>query len=1289
MAVALSARSADRAVRVADLSIGRGQTNCLQIRLEAQGDENALGLSLCFDTNHLTFISARRGVDATAATLNVNSNQATRGRVGLALSLGFGQNFAPGPNTIVEVCFRAANGSGHVTTPISICDLPVGRELSDVEANLLTADYVSGSATLVGQCAFTLESSGASFSSSGGLGAVALTTEAGCAWSALNTNSWITLLSSAAGVGSSAISYLVTPNPTSNARTGTVMIASRPYVVSQLGIFCDFALTPAIRVHGPEGSDGQVNISANSACFWTVQNPNGWILVTSAASGMGDGVLTYSVAPYVGFVARTGFVSVAGQTLSVVQLPVPCTFSLSPNSRTHPSISEFNIVDVFAPEGCDWTIDNRNEWILIKLTTNGTGTGIARYTIHANDRPVARSGIITIAGLPFTVNQLPAPCTFSLLQTSRYLGAEGGTGLVQFATLNECPWVAINTNAWIEMPRVTNGIGGGSLGWAAGPNFSNNERRGFITVAGRAYQITQFPINCSSTISPTSRAIGSGTNSGTISVSVSAACSNVQWRVYNPNPWISTVAGTAGDGNGSVSYTVQTHQDFGTRTGILHVADRRFVITQTGIPCSYSVSPTSRAHTYNAESGTVNVNATGRCSWTARSDSSWLTITTATNGAGNGVVGYQMTQNTGAARSGRLIIQGQNFTVNQAAATAISITTQPANQNVAINGSATFRVVATGTAPISYQWRLNGINLTNRAGISGVTTSNLVLTSIQPNQAGNYSVVVSNLRGSVTSANALLRVNTPPTIAPIADRSTVRGAVVAVTVAGTDADLPAQTIAYSLAPGAPSGAAINATSGLFTWTAAATTVPTNFNITVRAADNGTPPLTNSRTFAISVVPGYITNRLLVPFGANWRYRDTGENLGTAWTALGYNDSTWTNGPAPLGYGNGNEATVVGFGPDQDNRYTTTYFRTRFNMADAAGFTSLGLRFRRDDGVVFHVNGGELFRENMPAGPITYTTVAAAGLGTDEEGITIVSPALDASRLATGDNVLSVEVHNRSASSGDIAIDAELTGIQTVTPPALLAHPAPLIVGEGMDANFVISAASALPKSQQWFFNGDALPGQTNELLIVPQAGLVDAGGYCAVVANALGSVTSLVASLTITQAPNRAPVIAPIANRTILEGSTLSLTAFAFDLDQPGQSLFYSLDPGAPAGAIIDPLTGQFTWTPAAGHTPVVNPLTIRATDTGFPPGSGTVTFNVSVVRAPRLVNISLLGGSRAAVSWESIPGRTYRVQYSTNLEASAWLDLPGDATASAATTSVLDPAVLAGQRFYRVLLVQ
>src|SRR5215208_3678549 len=165
---------------------------------------------------------------------------------------------------------------------------------------------------------------------------------------------------------------------------------------------------------------------------------------------------------------------------------------------------------------------------------------------------------------------------------------------------------------------------------------------------------------------------------------------------------------------------------------------------------------------------------------------------------------------------------------------------------------------------------------------------------------------------------------------------------------------------------------------------------------------------------------------LVPTGATWRYLDNGSDQGTAWRAASFNDSTWGSGPAQLGYGDGDEATTLGFGPDANNKFITSYFRRSFSVTNAALFNALTLRLMRDDGAVVYLNGVEVWRTNMPTGTVGFFTPASVAIaGADESTFvqTTISPAL----LVTGTNVLAVELHQSGGTSTDISFDLQLIG----------------------------------------------------------------------------------------------------------------------------------------------------------------------------------------------------------------------------------------------------------------------
>jgi hypothetical protein len=170
---------------------------------------------------------------------------------------------------------------------------------------------------------------------------------------------------------------------------------------------------------------------------------------------------------------------------------------------------------------------------------------------------------------------------------------------------------------------------------------------------------------------------------------------------------------------------------------------------------------------------------------------------------------------------------------------------------------------------------------------------------------------------------------------------------------------------------------------------------------------------------------------LTAAGAIWKYRDDGSDQGTAWRGLGFADGSWATGHAQLGYGDGDERTVVGYGPDPDNKYVTTYFRHSFELPEAGVHNSLMLDLLRDDGAIVYLNGVEVFRSHMPAGTVTYSTWAASPAVGDAEESAWFSSIVDPALLRTGTNVLAVEIHQVNATSTDISFDLRLTGSVTL------------------------------------------------------------------------------------------------------------------------------------------------------------------------------------------------------------------------------------------------------------------
>jgi hypothetical protein len=170
-------------------------------------------------------------------------------------------------------------------------------------------------------------------------------------------------------------------------------------------------------------------------------------------------------------------------------------------------------------------------------------------------------------------------------------------------------------------------------------------------------------------------------------------------------------------------------------------------------------------------------------------------------------------------------------------------------------------------------------------------------------------------------------------------------------------------------------------------------------------------------------PAFGAESTLVAAGSIWKYLDNGSDQGTAWRAPAFNDSGWASGPAELGYGDGDEATVVAYGPDDLHKFITTYFRQQFTVTNRAAIAGLTIRMIRDDGAVVYINGTEVWRTNLPSGDIMYTTLADQTAGADES--TWIEMAVSPSVLVDGTNTIAVEMHQSEPSSSDMSFALEL------------------------------------------------------------------------------------------------------------------------------------------------------------------------------------------------------------------------------------------------------------------------
>jgi hypothetical protein len=388
---------------------------------------------------------------------------------------------------------------------------------------------------------------------------------------------------------------------------------------------------------------------------------------------------------------------------------------------------------------------------------------------------------------------------------------------------------------------------------------------------------------------------------------------------------------------------------------------------------------------------------------------------------------------------------------------------------------------------------------------NGVPLGTYTLTAIARNDGGLATTSAPVNITVVTNVFPFVALVDPTNGAAIANRTNL---VLAATA--TDANGSVSKVEF-FANGTKLGEDTTPPSWSFTWPLA----PFGSHELYAVATDDQNARATSGVVNIGVLNYNSASATLISTGSIWRYFDKGLDLGTTWITTN-SDLTWSNGPGQLGYGDGDEATIVSFGTNGGLKFPTTYFRRSFSVTNATSFISLNLGVRRDDGVAVYLNGTEIFRDNLPTGPVFYGTLASVAAPDDGATtlITNVNPAL----LIEGINVIAAEVHQNTAGSTDLSFELSLTGVQGSAPPVITLQPTNVVVAAGSNAMFTAGVAGSAPLRYQWKFFGTNLPGATNASLARSNVTSASAGNYFLVVTNGFGSATSQVATLSLPNA---------------------------------------------------------------------------------------------------------------------------------------------------------------------------
>ncbi|MBI5383402.1 MAG: immunoglobulin domain-containing protein [Verrucomicrobia bacterium] len=473
---------------------------------------------------------------------------------------------------------------------------------------------------------------------------------------------------------------------------------------------------------------------------------------------------------------------------------------------------------------------------------------------------------------------------------------------------------------------------------------------------------------------------------------------------------------------------------------------------------------------------------------------------------------------TSDAGSYRVVVTNAFGSVTSAVATltvtqpgiAPSITSQPQSRTNIAGTTATFSVVATGTEPLSYQWRFNNTDL------AGATSTNLTLTNVQLINAGNYTVVVTNAYGNVTSLVAALTVTVcePPTITaqPVgATRCVGELASFSVTASGTG--LTYQWRKGGVNIGGPTGSN-------YTITSVSMGAAGNYDCVV-SATCGAPVASQTATLAVNSPPTITAQ----PTGTT---RNVGESMTFSVAATG-SDLTfqWRKGGVNLGGATGSSYTIAAVALGDAGSYDCLVS----GVCGSPVTSQTATLTVTQPGVAPSITAQPQNRTNSAGTTATFSVVAAGAEPLSHQwrfnGLDLVdggrisgaaSSSLTLSGIQANDaGNYTVVVSN--AFGAVTSMVATLTVIQPGVAPSITLQPQSRTVSPGTTATFMVAATGTAPLNYQWLrnganlLNGGTISGAASPVLTLANIQTNDTGAYQVVVTNAFGAVTSQVAML--------------------------------------------------------------------------------------------------------------------------------------------------------------------------------
>lgn len=234
---------------------------------------------------------------------------------------------------------------------------------------------------------------------------------------------------------------------------------------------------------GPGASAGAVAVT--STCPWSAISNAPWITITGATTGSASGTVAYVVAANSTSSPLAGTITIAGNTFTIAQAGVTCSYTLSSNQAVTAD-GGTGTVTVTTGSTCPWTSISNASWLTVISGASGTGSGTIAFSAAGNTGATQRSGTITVGGQTFTVTE--SACSYTVTPTAINVGYAATSASLSVTTSASCAWSAATSAPWATIGSGGTGIGTVTYSLAANTQAARTTN---LTVAGQTISVIQ------------------------------------------------------------------------------------------------------------------------------------------------------------------------------------------------------------------------------------------------------------------------------------------------------------------------------------------------------------------------------------------------------------------------------------------------------------------------------------------------------------------------------------------------------------------------------------------------------------------------------------------------------------------------------------------------------------------------------------------------------------------------------------------------------------------------------